>query len=201
MIVLPLFATIKEYLRKHGDRSPDIEVLCPCCGRRLRRHGRYFRRVVLGIKLYRIPIYRRFCPHCHRTTSLCPCFLRPYSQFALPVHEAAVRLLVQGRSPDAIAQRLCQGPQAGGISDRTIQRWQSRWKAGASDLLSALSERILSLSPGTDLTPFFPSTRMPRGSLRAIFGLGEFYRDLVWKPRRPPLFPFLRLSFPSQSSI
>ena len=75
VIVLPLLVAIKEYLGKYGDKSPDMEIRCPCCGRRLRRHGRYFRSVVLGGVLYRVPIYRRFCPRCHRTFSLCPCFL------------------------------------------------------------------------------------------------------------------------------
>ena len=197
VIVLPLLVAIKEYLGKYGDRSPDMEILCPCCGRRLRRHGRYFRNVVLGTALYRVPVYRRLCPRCHRTFSLCPCFLRPYSQFALPVHEAAARLLVQGRSPDGIAEHLCQGPETGGVSGRTILRWQRRWKAGASDLLSSISERILSLSPGTDLTPYLPVPKMPRGSLQAVLSLGGLYRDMVWGSRHPPLFPFLRLSLPS----
>lgn len=201
VIVLPLLAAIKEYLGEYGGKSPDIELRCPCCGRRLRRHGRYFRSVVLGAALYRIPVYRRFCPRCGRTFSLCPCFLRPYSQFALPVHEAAARLLVQGRSPDGVAEHLCQGPETGGISGRTILRWQRRWRAGAGDLLSALSERILSLSPGTDLTPYLPPPKMPRGSLQAALSLGGLYRALVWEPHHPPLFPFLRLSLPSGATI
>ena len=197
VIVLPLLVAIKEYLAKYGDKSPDMEIVCPRCGRRLRRHGRYFRNVVLGAVLYRVPVYRRFCPRCRRTFSLCPCFLRPYSQFALPVHEAAARLLVSGRSPDGIAERLCQGPQTGGVSGRTILRWQRRWKAGAAGLLSFLSEHILSLSPGADLTPYLPPPRMPRGSLRAVLSLGGLYRDMVWSSYRPSLFLFLRLSLPS----
>jgi len=199
VIVLPLLVSIKEYLGKYSNRSPDIEIRCPRCGRRLRRHGRYFRRVVLGTVLYRIPVYRRLCPCCRKTFSLCPCFLRPYNQFALPVHEAAARLLVQGRSPGHISECLCQGPEAGGVSGRTILRWQRRWKGGASELLSALSERILCLSPGTDLTPYLPPPTMPRGSLRAVLSLGRLYRDMVWGPRRPSLFPLLRLSLPSRA--
>ena len=198
VIVLPLLAAIKEYLGEYGDKSPDMEIHCPCCGRRLRRHGRYFRSVVLGTALYRIPVYRRLCPRCRRTFSLCPCFLRPYSQFSLPVHEAAARLLVSGRSPDAIAERLCPGPTTGGVSGRTILRWQKRWKAKAGDLLSSLSERILSLSPGTDLTPYLPPPKMPRGSLQAVLSLGGLYRDMVCELGRPPLFPFLRLSLPPE---
>lgn len=197
VIVLPVLAAIKEYLGRYGNKSPDMEILCPCCGRRLRRHGRYFRSVALGAALYRVPVYRRFCPRCRRTFSLCPCFLRPYSQFALPVHEAAARLLVRGRSPDHIAERLCQGPQAGGVSGRTILRWQRRWRTVTGEVLSALSERILSLSPGIDLTPYLPPPRMPRGSLRALLSLGGLYRDMVWGSCRPSLFPFLRLSLPS----
>lgn len=197
VIVLPLLVSIKDYLKEYRDKSPDMEIQCPCCGRRLRRHGRYFRRVVLGTVLYQVPVYRRLCPRCRRTFSLCPCFLRPYSQFALPAHEAAARLLVQGKSPDGVAERLCQGPQAGGVSGRTILRWQRRWKGGASELLSALSERILCLSPGTDLTPYLPPPTMPRGSLRAVLSLGRLYRNMVWGPHRPSLFPFLRLSLPS----
>lgn len=197
MIVLPLLVAIKNYLTKYQDESPDMEIVCPYCGRRLRRHGRYFRRVVLGTVLYRIPVYRRLCSRCRKTFSLCPCFLRPYSQFALPVHEAAARLLVQGRSPDRVSELLCQGPGAGGVSGRTILRWQRRRKDGASGLLSAISGRVLALSPGTDLTPYLPPPRMPRGSLQALFSLGGLYCDTLWGPRRPPLFPFLRLSLPS----
>lgn len=197
MIVLPLLVVIKGYLEEYGNKSPDVEMVCPYCGRRLRRHGRYFRRAVLGTVLYRIPVYRRLCPRCRKTFSLCPCFLRPYSQFALPVHEAAARLLVQGRSPDRVSELLCQGPETGGVSGRTILRWQRRWKDGASGLLSALAERVLALSPGTDLTPYLPPPRMPRGSLQALFSLGGLYRDKVWGPRRPSLFLFLRLSLPS----
>lgn len=199
VIVLPLLVAIKEYLGKYGDKSPDMEILCPCCGRRLRRHGRYFRRVVLGVVLCQVPVYRRFCPCCRRTFSLCPCFLRPYSQFALPAHEAVARLLVSGRSPDGIAEHLCQGLETGGVSGRTILRWQRRWRTEAGELLSALSERVLSVSPGADLTPYFPPPKMPRGSLQALLSLGGFYRDMVWGSRRPSLFPFLRLSFPSGS--
>ena len=199
VIVLPWLAAIKEYLGEYGDKSPDMEIVCPRCGRRLRRHGRYFRSVVLGAVLYRVPVYRRFCPRCRRTFSLCPCFLRPYSQFALPVHEAAARLLVSGRSPNGIAERLCQGPETGGVSDRTILRWLKRWKAGAGDLLRFLSERILFLSPGTDLTPYLPPPRAPRGGLQAALSLGRLYRNMVWGSHRPPLFPFLRLSLPSEA--
>lgn len=136
-------------------------------------------------------------PAMPKTFSPCPCFLRPYSQFALPVHGAAARLLVQGRSPDRVSELLCQGPEAGGISRRTILRWQRRWKDGASSLLSTLSERVLALSPGTDLTPYLSPPRMPRGSLQALFSLGGLCRGMVWGSRRPPLFLFLRLSLPS----
>lgn len=197
VIVLPLLVAIKEYLREHGDRPPDMGILCPCCGRRLRRHGRYFRQVVLGTVLYQVPVYRRLCPRCRKTFSLCPCFLRPYSQFGLSVHEAAARLLIQERSPNHIADRLCQGPQAGGVSARTILRWQRRWRDEVAGLLSSLSERILSLSPGADLTPYLPPPKMPRGSLQALLSLGGLYRGMVWGASHPALFPFLHLSLPS----
>lgn len=196
MILLPVFVAIKEYLRKYGEMSPGMEILCPHCGRRLRRHGRYFRNVVLGTVLYRLPIYRRFCPDCRKTFGLCPCFLRPYSHFALPVHEAAARLLVQGRSPEHIAERLCLGPQTGGVSGRTVLRWQRRLKAVAANWTGSLSERILSLSPGVDLTPYLPPARMPRGGLWALLLLGEIYRGMVRGRECTPLFPFLRFSFP-----
>ena len=200
VIVLPLLVAIKEYLAKYGDKSPDMEIVCPRCGRRLRRHGRYFRSVVLGAVLYQIPIYRRFCPRCRRTFSLCPWLLRPYSQFALPVHEAVARLLVSGKSPDGIAERLCQGPETGGVSGRTVLRWQKRWREQAGEVLGFLAKRILSLSPGIDLTPYFPPARRPRGSLWGVLALGGLYRDVV-SISRPPLFPFLRLSLPPELAL
>ena len=206
VIVLPLLVAIKEYLAKYGDKSPDMEIVCPRCGRRLRRHGRYFRSVVLGAVLYRVPVYRRFCPCCRRTFSLGDppqvgaCFLRPHSQFALPVHEAAARLLVSGKSPDGIAERLCQGPETGGVSGRTVLRWQKRWREQAGEVLGFLAKRILSLSPGIDLTPYLPPARRPRGSLWGVLALGGLYRDVV-SISRPPLFPFLRLSLPPELAL
>jgi transposase-like protein len=166
VIVLPWLAAIKEYLREYVDKSPDMEIRCPRCGRRLRRHGRYFRNVVLGAVLYQIPIYRRFCPRCRRTFSLCPWLLRPYSQFALPVHEAAARLLVSGKSPDGIAERLCPGPTTGGVSGRTILRWQKRWREQAGEVLGFLAKRILSCPQGLTSRPTSPR----RGDRGGVFG-------------------------------
>lgn len=197
LIVLPLLVGIKDYLGEFGDRSPGMEIFCPRCGRRLRRHGRYFRMMVLGKALYRIPIYRRFCPRCKRTFGLCPHFLRPQSQFALGVREASMRLLLQQKSPASIAESICQGPKAGGISERTILRWQKRWNDGAADWLSHLSARILVLSQGTDLTPYFAPKRMPRGRLQTLCSLGQLCRNMVWGPNRPSLFSFFRLAWPS----
>ena len=101
MIVLPLLVTIKGYLEEYGNKSPDIEIACPYCGRRLRRHGRYFRRVVLGTVLYRIPVYRRLCPRCRKSRFLgiARGFVAVYA--GTPAHPGGV-LEVTGIRADAL---------------------------------------------------------------------------------------------------
>ena len=189
------FEATGRYLDECADRAPTGEQHCPICGRKLRKHGRYFRSVVFGQLLERLPVYRYLCPKCHKTFSLLPAFLRPYSHFGLCVREAAARLLGGGDKVDAVAGRLCRSNAAGGISGRTLRRWLQGWRQRARALTEVVIERILCLTPGFDVTPYLPQANRPRGWLWSVLALGEILQGLIRGAKTIPLFVFLNLSY------
>jgi len=77
--------TLPSYVELGKKNSfPELDQ-CPQCKarNRLKRHGFYYRYVVEGEAVYRIPICRLKCPSCKRTVSLFPDFLIPYFQYTL----------------------------------------------------------------------------------------------------------------------
>jgi transposase-like protein len=201
IIVLQVTVSLKKYLQEYGVRSPDEERECPICGRRLRRHGRYFRSVVYGQALQRLPVYRYLCPRCGKTFSLLPAFVRPYSHFGLCVWEAAARTLASGGKVDALADRLCRSGSAGGVSARTLRRRLNIWRQRARALTESVIERILHLAPGFDVTPYLPESNRPRGWLLSVITLGEILRALTWGADFIPLFMFLNGYYPIHMSL
>lgn len=201
VIVLQLVMSVKQYLQAYGSKSPAEAQGCPRCGRRLRRHGRYWRSVVYDQGRERVPIYRYLCPPCRETFSLLPAFLRPYSHFAFEVREAAARMLAAGEKVAVVAEQLCQDHQAGGISGRTLCRWLQGWRQRAQPLSTSVIERILHLVPGFDVTPYLPATQRPRGWLGSVITLGEVLRSLVGGMEALPLFVFLHLAYPVALSL
>ena len=124
IIVMHEAVSLKSYLDEYSDQSPEWEQGCPVCGwLKLRKHGRFFRSVVLGQLLNLMPVYRRLCPGCRTTFSLIPAFVRPYAHFGVCVREAAARMLARGAKVNESAGRLCQSNSAGGVSVRTLCRW------------------------------------------------------------------------------
>ena len=201
IIVMHVAISLKRYVGECANRAPAGEQRCPICGRRLRKHGRYFRSVVLGQTLERLPVYRYLCPQCRKTFSLLPAFVRPYGHFGLPVREAAARMLSRGEKVDALSERLCQSPKTGGISGRTLRRWLQGWRRKAQALTESVIERILYLAPGFDVTPYLPEVNRPRGWLRSVLSLGEIFRSLVLGTESVPLFVFLNACYPIHMSL
>jgi C4-type Zn-finger protein len=55
----------------------DVEVACPSCGKRMKKHGKYKRWVHSKNQSFHIFVLRRRCGSCDRTHALLPCFLTP----------------------------------------------------------------------------------------------------------------------------
>lgn len=139
--------TVKGYLRLYQDVPPKDEENCPDCHRKLYNHGRYYRSVVTGKTLTRIPIYRRLCPECGKTFSLLPDFLFPYRIPSGRILQKAWFLrYVKGKSYNHI-QNFLSNRMTGGISYKTIIRWDAFWKDKKDPLIQLLISHIVTIHP------------------------------------------------------
>jgi Domain of unknown function (DUF6431) len=105
--------------------SFNADTFCPCCGRRLRKHGSYKRTVVLKHGVYVIPILRRRCPSCDVTFSLLPSFITPFMRFANHIREFLGRWLLAGVPLVRLPERLST-ESVSIVSLRTLYRWKRR---------------------------------------------------------------------------
>jgi len=72
-IVIPSPDSIKSYIAGFKRVLAEAPRECPCCGGRLKGHGRRYRWVVsLGGVFRDVPIQRMICKACRRTFSLLP---------------------------------------------------------------------------------------------------------------------------------
>jgi len=103
----------------------DIEVTCPCCRRRLWKHGKYKRTVHYKSRSFVIQILRWRCPDCKETYSLIPNFIKPWARFANHIWEYLGRFLLQG-IPKALLPELLTTSRTSVVSLKTIYRWSSQ---------------------------------------------------------------------------
>lgn len=122
-IILNYTQSIKSYIK--SIESSNIKVTCPCCGRRLWKHGRYQRTVHTKRKSYVITILRWRCPDCRKTYSLVPCFIKPWARFANHIWEYLGRYLLEG-VPKSELPELLTTSQTSILSLKTIYRWSSQ---------------------------------------------------------------------------
>lgn len=98
---------------------------CPHCGNAtLWHHGYYYRKPDRSTdtqSLNPLPIQRYFCPNCKKTCSALPECLPPRRWYLWQIQQAALTLLLAGKSMRAIAQEITP-------SRRTIGRWSTRFK-------------------------------------------------------------------------
>ena len=148
LIVAPLGRDVNGYIESYGEKSPDVEVLCPSCGAPLKRkHGKFLRGVAYRKELVFIPIYRRRCSACRKTASLIPAFLRCHSQIPQLLRESASKLhVVFGQSVSEVSRRLSSAIP-GGISERTVVRWASEAGRKAQEVLPKLLRAVQMLCP------------------------------------------------------
>lgn len=203
IIVMHQITSLKSYLGEHLNKSPEWNEACPACGwPRLRKHGRFWRQLVLGVLFERVPVYRLLCPGCEKTFSLIPSFMRPYSQFGVHVHEAAARMLGASNPIRAVSRRLCSSASAGGVSQRTVARWLQQWRSKAQRLLEWLVESILRIRPGFDTSPYLPRQALPRAWIGSVLSLAGTLRDIVdGSERVMPVLVFLNIYCPRNISL
>jgi len=152
-------------------------------------HGRYFRGVKssLGGAAVRIPLYRVRCPHCQKTLTVLPHFLRPYSPYTLFAHEGA---LVEYATGDQSQEEVAQ---ARDLEPRTFRRWvkalgKQHWAA----LTGWLAERVLKFRPGLWVTGCY---RDVRHRLAGLFRLARAYQAIVNGTGSVPALPLIHVSF------
>lgn len=126
-ILLEYRSSINRYCEE--ITASALDVPCPCCNRRLRRHTNKSktRDVVTKTKVYRIPIIRLRCPKCDKTYSLIPSFVTPYNAYANYIREVIGRWLLTGIPLVRILQCLCAISDVPIVSLRSLYRWKRRW--------------------------------------------------------------------------
>lgn len=122
-ILLECPLTIKKYIK--FIETFDEDVLCPCCGQRTRKHGKYEKTVHSKHQSYRIPILRRRCTKCNKTYSLMPCFTFPWGRFVNHIYEFLGRWLMEGIPVCRLCERLTTS-SVSIVSLKTLYRWKYR---------------------------------------------------------------------------
>jgi len=193
VIILPLGATVNEYLQWVVDSSKNLILSCPVCpGKRLHRHDQYRRSAVTREVVYQVPVHRWICPECGQTLSVLPDFLVPYAQFVNSLREQAVRLVLKGQTLAEVALKV-SSPAVSVVSTRTIRRWVARAQKQAGALSSWLAALLLTLVPQLDLFALIPRRPGPRADLHFLLDLGSWWCQLVAQPANahPGLFAAL----------
>lgn len=125
LILLECSLSINGYIKE--IESYDIEVTCPCCERKMWKHGTYKRAVHFKKRSYVIPILRRRCPSCGNTYSLIPCFIVPWGRFANHIRELMGRWLLVGIPLTHLQEHLSTFFTSI-VSVKTLYRWKGKLK-------------------------------------------------------------------------
>ena len=116
-IIMPKVLSWSEYQKiQPKDLRP---VCCPHCSKKgLWLHGHYERKSERNF----VPVFRYFCPHCHKTCSVLPEYLAPRRRYIWQVQQAVLILAITGNSLATIAKQLAP-------SRHTVSRWLKHFKA------------------------------------------------------------------------
>ena len=183
IIIKYLGKSIKSYLKYYQEVPPYFEGNCPECDHKLYRHGKYFRSAITKKKIRWIPIYRWLCSPCGKTFSLLPDFLLPYQVHNGKILQHAWILRYMKKKSFAQIQSIISNNETGGISVKTIKRWERFWKQKESDLINLLNRGLVELS--SDSTILFMTKQL---SNKQTF---LYLLEKLWKilhPDRP--YPF-----------
>lgn len=117
--VLSLVQHIKQSNIQPSYYRPSCCLSCGKAG--LRIHGSYPRKTDRSSELNPIFIPRFFCPHCHKTCSVLPECIPARRWYLWEIQQAALVLLLSGKSLYAAAKELTP-------SRHTLGRWLHRFK-------------------------------------------------------------------------
>jgi hypothetical protein len=153
IILLECSLNINRYIKE--ILADKREIACPCCSRRLRKHGSYERRVVWRRRIHTIPILRRRCPSCDVTFSLLPCFLIPGMRFANHIREFMARWLGVGLPLAQLPAKL-SSVTVSVLSVRTLRRWKAvLWNRWEKWLLKQRTKLAITVDDGAGLLPLY----------------------------------------------
>lgn len=153
--ILSFGRSCKAYRRLYQEFGPDLTLLCESCGRKLHKHGRYYRWVASKRELIQIPIYRWLCPGCGTTVSLLPDFLVPWARFTTWVRESAMVRKRQSQSFRKIAATVTSDEM--GLSADTVKRWWRRWLKRAGSVSLWLARELVRSGMDDDWLHLYPN--------------------------------------------
>lgn len=157
--ILHFGRSCKAYLRLYENSSPNVSICCEDCERHFHKHGRYYRSVTTKREVFRIPIYRQYCPDCGKTISLLPDFLVPWARFATWVREAAMIRRQKGFTCRQTIESTTW--MAVRYSRRTLKRWWKRYTLQVNAAALWVAKQLTSSSFDEDLLRMYPSKIAP----------------------------------------
>jgi hypothetical protein len=189
-ILLECSLSINGYIKE--IESYDIEVSCPCCGRKMWKHGKYKRTVHFKKRSYVIPILRRRCPTCSKTYSLIPCFIIPWARFANHIRELMGRWLLAG-VPLARLQENLSTFATSIVSLKTLYRWKAKLKAVFEQWMMDQRNRIILSGEGEMLSLY----RLGISTAQECeFFLSLFFGGTTHIPGKGRLFSVINIRLP-----
>ncbi|WP_269082503.1 DUF6431 domain-containing protein [Aneurinibacillus tyrosinisolvens] len=192
IILLECAYSIKKYIR--NIYRYEIEVVCPCCGERMRKHTGYKRNVICKTKVYEIPVLRRRCRHCKKVYSLLPSFIIPYERFANHIREY-MGLWVREGVPIAHLPVRLTTENVSIVSLRTLYRWQAKIKAKVHNWMHRQRAIVAArYEEGEGLLPLYREGMNSKQEQRLLLSL--FFNQAGNLPRMGTLFSKLNLRLP-----
>jgi Domain of unknown function (DUF6431) len=157
--ILHFGRSCKAYLRLYESSTPNISICCEDCGHHLHKHGRYYRVVATKRELFRIPIYRQYCPDCGKTISLLPDFLVPWARCATWVREAAMIRRWKGFTH----RRNIESTSVATLrySRRTLKRWWKAYILKVDAVALWIAKQLTSQMNAEDLLHLYPAKIAP----------------------------------------
>lgn len=141
MIVACLAPDVKSYPGVYLRNLDQQELVCPICQGRLHRHGRKWRRVIVGGEKYLIPLQRTRCQGaCRKTHLVLPDFLSPYARHVLPARQEATLALAVRAGVERVSTALQ-------VESEQVRRWSKRASQGLSRAVSALEAVGAQMNP------------------------------------------------------
>lgn len=149
--ILPNIVTLTQYL----EVFPSIQTSerrCPRCKGKVWKHGVYPRQAdrlnPSNQSVNPVYIQRTYCPRCRRTGSILPECIPARRWYLWNIQQAALTLLLAGKSIRAIAKEILPSRQA-------ISRWVARFKEQLAIHRDALCSHWVDLGRASDFIGFW----------------------------------------------